>query len=224
MSSRDLLPSNKFFRQLSGDTSTPILLIHPPNWEYEGELWYDLYDVIMQEWESVHGETIGKRFSIESWTDDFIALGFHSTILSEVARVFGVLYQKFGTEIVNLILSYESVGDIAGLVLSGEVDYLSTQMTTKEGEKKKTATKKNRMKEESLNPDWKVTHKVKAPHPQGFLSLLSQMEPEKHPTMKMKIQLKIQSPFINHSILAQNPTIPNGFTTSIISLQQKESN
>ena len=131
-SSQDSLGSNSFLRQLSHDTSTPRLLVHPPNWEYMGELWYDLYDVITQEWETSHGELVRKRFSVESWKDDFIALGFYGIVLSGMESVFRVLYEKFGVEIVDLILSYESVGDIAGLVLWGEVDYFSTQTTRKE--------------------------------------------------------------------------------------------
>jgi hypothetical protein len=57
-------------------------------------------------------------------SDDFIILGFNLMALSDFQAVLQRLYNPFGREIVNLIMGYESVGEIASLILRGEVyDY-----------------------------------------------------------------------------------------------------
>ena len=194
-----------------------MLLIHPPNWEYGGELWYDLHDVITQEWEASHRELVRKRFSVESWTEDFITLGFHSTVLFGVASVFRVLYEKFGVGIVDLILNYESVGDIAGLVLCDEVDYFSTQ----------AAKKEEKQGDEGGATQPELESQIQAvpmPHLQEFLLLLPRTELEKRQTKKTKIEPRIRSLLSNHPILAQKSIFPNGFIISIIWLPKKELN
>ena len=113
----------------------PTLLVQPPGWAREDELWNDLVDVIMQEWEATQSEIMKKTFSLKTWIDDFIELGFHSTVLADVARVLRISEEQFGLDVVELVLSYERVGHIAELVLSGEVSHFSTEVvrTTTDG-------------------------------------------------------------------------------------------
>jgi len=70
-------------RQITDMEST--LLVQPPGWARGDELWNDLVDVIMQEWEATQSEIMKKPFSLEMWVDDFIGLGFHTTMLAGVA-------------------------------------------------------------------------------------------------------------------------------------------
>jgi hypothetical protein len=98
------------------------LLITPAHWEIEeGELWDDLYDSIRQTWGKNNKGIVEKPFSFETWTDDFISLGFHSHVLTGFQRRLDRLYDYFGRDIIQLIMSYEKVGDIAELLLQGEV-------------------------------------------------------------------------------------------------------
>ena len=102
------------------------LRIRPSGWEYEeGEIWDDLYDSIWQTWEKNHSDILEKRFDEESWTDDFVLLGFQAIVLDAFHHILSNLYLMFGREIVELVLSFESVGVIAGLMLKGEVYYYS---------------------------------------------------------------------------------------------------
>ena len=92
-----------------------------------------------------------KRFSVESWKANFVALGFHSIVLSRVACVFTVLREKFGVEIVDFILSDETVGDIARVVLWDEVDYFSTQATTKKENERGGGSTQSELKSKTQN-------------------------------------------------------------------------
>ena len=99
--------------------------IKPTNWEIEeGELWDDMFDSMVQTWQRDNKTIFDKDFDIDSWSDDFIMLGFNPIALSGFQAVLRHLYKSFGREVVNLIMSYESVGEIASLMLWGEVsDY-----------------------------------------------------------------------------------------------------
>ena len=106
------------------------LLITPANWEIEeGELGDDLDDSIRQAWGKNNKDIVEKPFSFETWTDDFISLGFHSLVLTGFQRVLNRLCDYFGQDIIQLIMSYERVGDIAELLLQGEVDHYSRNQT-----------------------------------------------------------------------------------------------
>ena len=120
--------SNTLLRRLANEHTS--LLITPANWEIEdGELGDDLYDSIRQAWEKKNKDIVEKLFNFETWTDDFISLGFHSHVLTEFQRVLDRLYANFGRDIVQQIMSYEKVGDIAGQLLEGEVDHYSRNQT-----------------------------------------------------------------------------------------------
>lgn len=99
--------------------------IKPTNWEIEeGELWDDMFDSVVQTWRRDNQNILDKYFDIASWSDDFIKLGFSPIALSGFQAVLERLYTLFGREVVNLIMSYETVGEIASLMLWGEVyDY-----------------------------------------------------------------------------------------------------
>jgi len=101
------------------------LNIKPTNWEIEeGELWDDMFDSMVQTWQRDNKNIFDKDFNIDSWSDDFIMLGFNPIALSGFQAVLERLYNSFGREVVNFIMSYESVGEIASLMLWGEVyDY-----------------------------------------------------------------------------------------------------
>ena len=59
------------------------LEIKPQNFEVEeGELWDDLFDIIVQEWKRDNNVIFQKSFNIDTWMDDFILLGFISSALS----------------------------------------------------------------------------------------------------------------------------------------------
>ena len=110
--------SNKLLHQHSNQGHT--LLIQPRGWEYEeGEIWDELEIGIIQHWKRHEQETFDKLFCIKTWTDDFITLGFHSEVLIGFNNVLKHLYQKFGEGIVDCILSGETAGTIAELLLSG---------------------------------------------------------------------------------------------------------
>lgn len=94
--------------------------IKPPNFSIqEGELWDDLFDV--QVWQSENKATFEKSVDIETWTDDFIILGFSSNALSAFHTIIQRAYISFGPELVNMILQYETVGNIASLMVWGDV-------------------------------------------------------------------------------------------------------
>lgn len=124
----DSLQSNRLLRKLS-NIDKPTFLIEPDNFFWQGELWDELFDAIMRKWRSSQEETMNNAFSLENWTDDLISLGFGSEILEGVAKVFKYSEERFGKDIVEMILSYESVGEIAELVLWGEVNYFSNEVT-----------------------------------------------------------------------------------------------
>ena len=91
---RDGSTKTKFLRQITA--IEPTLLVQPPGWAREDELWNDLVDVIMQEWEATRSEIMKKTFSLETWVNDFIELGFHNTVLAGVARVLRISEEQFG--------------------------------------------------------------------------------------------------------------------------------
>jgi len=94
--------------------------IKPPNFSIqEGELWDDRFDV--QVWQSENKATFEKSVDIETWTDDFIILGFSSNALSAFHTIIQRAYISFGPELVNMILQYETVGNIASLMVWGDV-------------------------------------------------------------------------------------------------------
>jgi hypothetical protein len=106
------------------------LQITPANWKIEdGELWDDLYDSIRQAWEKHNKNIVEKPFSFETWEDDFISLGFHSYVLTEFQRLLDRQYNDLGRDVVQLIMGYEKVGDIAELLLQGELDHYSRNHT-----------------------------------------------------------------------------------------------
>lgn len=90
----------------------------------EGELWDDMQDSLMQVWKQ-NKDIVENPFSFDSWTDDFVALEFHSIILGEFHGALHGLYDAFGRDIVQLIMRNEMVGDVAGSFVDGDVDYYS---------------------------------------------------------------------------------------------------
>ena len=112
--------STKVLKQLTKPEIENDLDIKPPNFSIqEGELWDDLFDV--QVWQSENKATFEKSVDIETWTDDFIILGFSSNALSAFHTIIQRAYISFGPELVNMILQYETVGNIASLMVWGDV-------------------------------------------------------------------------------------------------------
>ena len=81
-----------------------------------------MYDSIVQTWEHENEDMFKKPFDHDSWTDDFIILGFNSTALSAFNSFLQREHRLFGRELVEMILSYETVGYLASLMLWGECD------------------------------------------------------------------------------------------------------
>lgn len=66
-----------------------------------------------------------KSFNLETWTDDFIELGFHSKLLIGFQSMLKKWEEKFGCNMVEVILRNETVGDIVEAFLEEEVNYYS---------------------------------------------------------------------------------------------------
>ena len=149
------------------------LRIKPSGWEYEeGEIWDDLYDSMWQTWEKNHSDILEKLFDQESWTDDFILLGFQAVVLDAFRRILSNLYLMFGREIVELVLSFESVGVIARLMLKGEVYYFSEKwLAVNEDGGEQSAQGDGKSQEASSSGDTSATSL-----PSGSRSLPSSLE------------------------------------------------
>ena len=143
VSDASTLGSNTLLYQLTELQPVIALDIKPMNWEIEeGELWDDMFDSMVQIWQQDNNNIFDKDFDINSWLDDFIMLGFNPIALSGFQAVLQCLYKSFGHEVVNLIMSYESVGEIASLMLWGEVSDYSKRHneSVKEVERSKEST------------------------------------------------------------------------------------
>ena len=63
-----------------------------------------------------HPDILKKPVDQESWKDDFALWGFHSVVLDAFHEILSRRFDTFAREIVELLLSFESVGIIAGLI------------------------------------------------------------------------------------------------------------
>lgn len=125
--------SNELLKRLTDPETAPHLEIKPRNLEVEdGDLWDDLFDIIVQTWENDNKEIFQKSFDITAWNDDFIQLGFSSSALSAFHGILQTGYTVFGHEVVDMILEYETVGDIALLMVWGDVMDYSRRHCTNE--------------------------------------------------------------------------------------------
>lgn len=97
------------------------LSIKPANWHIEDDLCDDMYDSMVQTWERDNQDTFKKPFDPDGWIDDFIILGFNSTALSAFESLLQSQYRLFGRELVEMILSKETVGYLASLMLWSDV-------------------------------------------------------------------------------------------------------
>ena len=82
---------------------------------------------ISQIWWRHNEDVMEKPFSFDTWTDDFIELGFHSTELIAFQSMLKKWDEQFGSDIVQVILSHKTVGNIVEALLEGEVDYYSSK-------------------------------------------------------------------------------------------------
>jgi hypothetical protein len=134
--------SNKLLDRLTKPEMANDLEIKPRNFEIEeGELWDDLFDIIVQAWKRDNKVIFQKPFDIHTWTDDFILLGFCSGALSAFHTILQKEYTSFGHEVVNMILEYETVGDIASLMVWGDVmEYSRRRSGGESSERKESKT------------------------------------------------------------------------------------
>jgi hypothetical protein len=133
---------NKLLYRLTKPELANDLEIKPRNFEIEeGELWDDLFDIIVQAWKRDNKVIFQKPFDIDTWTDDFILLGFSSSALSAFHTILQKEYTSFGHEVVNMILEYETVGDIASLMVWGDVmEYSRRHSEGESSERKESET------------------------------------------------------------------------------------
>jgi len=117
--------------------------IKPPNLIIEeGDVWDDLYDMVVQAWQSGENKAIfEKNFDVETWSDDFIILGFSSISLSAFDAIIQRAYAQFGPELVNMILHSETVGSIASVMAWGDViEYSKTNSREESTDQKGSET------------------------------------------------------------------------------------
>jgi hypothetical protein len=104
--------------------------IKPGDWIHEGELYDELQFAIMDYWNNSFKEILKKGFSdVTGLKDDLRCLGVSDVIVVMVDDMLKMVMKGYGNEEVLSILTLETVGHIAELILEGEVTDFSDQRT-----------------------------------------------------------------------------------------------